>query len=833
MTAVAMAAAVAVPLGVGSPVAASCPSASASLSGTGTATDPYLIQSTDDLLRLSQTSSLWSGNHVFKQTNDVVLTGCTWSPIGTLGSPFTGTYEGDGRRIYDLSHSGSEYVAMFGYAEDTTISDLALIEPDITASSGRSGVLVGVLMDDSTVSGITVTDAVVTGGGQAVGGLIGQAQADAAGSTLEISDVTISGQVTTTGGTSRTGLGGVVGSLAAGNPGAVRNGSVVVDDVTVAVDMSCTSSAFTSYSGGVFGVVNAYESASVALSNIVSTGDATEACTGGYTGGVIGYARGFGGSLSISSVQAAGPVQATGNAGGLVGGTVAQNVSSSPGQVTLSNSVALGAVAADSGPAGGLVGSVTAIGGAEVAIRTSFALGSVTNRSSNARDGFGGLIGKAETSGSPAGTVIVADTSASGTVSGEINKAGGLIGSISAGVTVTDSYSVGAVEPGGGSDSGGLIGMSAGTVTESFWDTETSGISTSAAGTGKTTAELQALSTFSSIWSIANESFDQQKTWLICGGIYPLLMWASMGLLQGCAPTGVAATGVDGTASVSWIAPGIFSADPITSYTVTAAPGGASCTATAPAVTCDVTGLTVGTSYTFSVTATDGTITGPAGVSAAFDMTATPAPATTVPATTVPATTVPAAEQAPVRDVDGNLPSVSDPSKATMVVNGVVSFLDVAVVDESRLVVSGDGFEMALAGSNTAGESSKAGDSGRLEVTDGGLLQVSGTGFDPGSEVDIWVMSDPVFAGTVTVGADGSFAGSVPVPEGLVVGPHTVQANGVTADGVARSLNLGIELVSSAVLPATGGSFPVAPVMVLLLAAGAVLVVTARRRSIV
>lgn len=43
------------------------------------------------------------------------------------------------------------------------------------------------------------------------------------------------------------------------------------------------------------------------------------------------------------------------------------------------------------------------------------------------------------------------------------------------------------------------------------------------------------------------------------------------------------------------------------SYLVTAAPGGATCTITAPATECLVTGLTNGTSYTFTATATNGT----------------------------------------------------------------------------------------------------------------------------------------------------------------------------------------------------------------------------------
>ncbi len=65
-------------------------------------------------------------------------------------------------------------------------------------------------------------------------------------------------------------------------------------------------------------------------------------------------------------------------------------------------------------------------------------------------------------------------------------------------------------------------------------------------------------------------------------------------------PTAVAG---DGAADVSWTAPSTGGA-PVT-YTVTSSPGGLTCTATAPATTCNVAGLTNGTAYTFTVVATN------------------------------------------------------------------------------------------------------------------------------------------------------------------------------------------------------------------------------------
>ena len=68
-----------------------------------------------------------------------------------------------------------------------------------------------------------------------------------------------------------------------------------------------------------------------------------------------------------------------------------------------------------------------------------------------------------------------------------------------------------------------------------------------------------------------------------------------------------------GSVVVSWSPPSDPGSTSITTYTVTASPGGASCTATSPATSCTISGLGSG-SYTFSVTASNLAGTGPEGV---------------------------------------------------------------------------------------------------------------------------------------------------------------------------------------------------------------------------
>jgi len=98
-------------------------------------------------------------------------------------------------------------------------------------------------------------------------------------------------------------------------------------------------------------------------------------------------------------------------------------------------------------------------------------------------------------------------------VTGSGDSIGGLIGRLWSG-SVTNTYSTGSVG-GSGGNKGGLIGYietsNNPVITSSYWDIETSGMTTSAGGEGKTTAQMKQQSTFigwdfTNIWGIIEDS---------------------------------------------------------------------------------------------------------------------------------------------------------------------------------------------------------------------------------------------------------------------------------------------------------------------------------------
>ncbi|MGB2809844.1 MAG: GLUG motif-containing protein [Sedimentisphaerales bacterium] len=104
-----------------------------------------------------------------------------------------------------------------------------------------------------------------------------------------------------------------------------------------------------------------------------------------------------------------------------------------------------------------------------------------------------------------------------------ISWRGGLVGENRG--PVSNCYATGSV-PGIGGD--GLIGHGSGTVSNSFWDVNTSGLDYSDGGVGKTTAEMQTMSTFTDAgWDFVGETINgPNDIWDICEGTnYPKFVW--------------------------------------------------------------------------------------------------------------------------------------------------------------------------------------------------------------------------------------------------------------------------------------------------------------------
>ncbi len=155
-------------------------------------------------------------------------------------------------------------------------------------------------------------------------------------------------------------------------------------------------------------------------------------------------------------------------------------------------SYATGPVTSDSS-AGGLVGFHQS-----KLISGSYATGPVTGSRA------GGLVGTIAT---PFTEATIRASYATGTVSGTI--VGGLVGHVYDEGIITASYATGRVD---GFSEGGLVGYDeGGTVTNSYWDTRTSGQGSGSPGSGRTTSQLQSPTSYSGIYGSWNVDVDEDN----------------------------------------------------------------------------------------------------------------------------------------------------------------------------------------------------------------------------------------------------------------------------------------------------------------------------------
>jgi filamentous hemagglutinin family protein len=348
---------------------------------------------------------------------NIDATGVDFLPIGTNIGPYSGSFDGLGHQVSNLTinQAGKNDIGLFNkLAAGATIKNVGLLGGSISGLSN-----VGALVGDNagTVSNSYATSQ-VTGSGSSAGGLLGKVTAGTVSNSFATGLVTGSGSA----------VGGLVGTVTGG---------------TV--------------------------SASYASGNVSGASE---------VGGLVGSNLGGNGTSG-------------GNRVGTGTGTLGTNGSNA----LITNSYATGSVAGTGNNVGGLVG-----------------------RNSGGNGGRGGsaISGGTGGRGGNGGSATISNSYATGPATG--TTVGGLAATSSNG----SSGASGSASSGGTAGAGGSSG--ANFVTASYWNTSTSGNATSAAGTGKTTAQMQAMATFSS-WTISTStaSSDLSPWFIYEGQTAPLL----------------------------------------------------------------------------------------------------------------------------------------------------------------------------------------------------------------------------------------------------------------------------------------------------------------------
>ena len=451
--------------------------------GFGTAADPYQIGNWShlDSVREYPAAHFTLVNDLNETTadydeyaNETANGGAGWEPIGDAKTPFSGSFDGDGHTVANLTidRSSEDNVGLFGSVGNAeTIGNVTLEHVSIVGNTNLGG-LIGDAEASKAIRNVHVTGTVNgTGtdrtGDTNVGGLVGAVDAvdivDSSATVELVGTANVGGLVGTvdnanisglaaagsvTGATSGLGLvenvGGLVGVMTAGN---------VTDSAA-----SGTVNATGQQVGGLVGVFNRKSVPDTySITNSSASGNVTGmADIGGNVGGLVGLLR----AAVLEGSSASGVVTATNDyAGGLVGQSLASDIanSSASGTVTGEQSV------------GGLVGRFQ--GGN---VSTPSKGGNVTNTTATGEvnatgRGVGGLIGVVDNgnvSESTASAEVAVNADSDG---GTVEDVGGLIGNFNGqdGSNGTLSNSSASGDVTGPQNVGGLVGVSAGTITDS------------------------------------------------------------------------------------------------------------------------------------------------------------------------------------------------------------------------------------------------------------------------------------------------------------------------------------------------------------------------------
>jgi len=157
------------------------------------------------------------------------------------------------------------------------------------------------------------------------------------------------------------------------------------------------------------------------------------------------------------------------------------------------------------------------------------------------------------------------------------------------------------------------------------------------------------------------------------------------------------------------------------------------------------------------------------------------------------------------------------------------------VPETGSVVVEGNAWVISVNADRDNGVVEDADGDLRVQLKPSSVGTASGNGFLPGTLATVWLFSEPTLMTTVTIDENGEFSSEFLVDARLIApGEHTLQVQGVGADGYIKAANLGVlveQPLEVATESAAGLLWWVAGAFLLLLLVVVFVIVARRRRA--
>lgn len=140
----------------------------------------YIITTAYDLAYLSENiAELADADFIMMNDVDMSVIG-DFAPIGTTDIAFSGTFDGNGKVISNLTIDGTAKVGLFAVLDGATVKNVKLVNADVKSEGGYAAVLAGQVTGETLISGISIEGAGVTSHGLYTGVLAGAVDSESA-----------------------------------------------------------------------------------------------------------------------------------------------------------------------------------------------------------------------------------------------------------------------------------------------------------------------------------------------------------------------------------------------------------------------------------------------------------------------------------------------------------------------------------------------------------------------------------------------------------------------------------------------------------------------------
>ncbi len=116
--------------------------------------------------------------------------------------------------------------------------------------------------------------------------------------------------------------------------------------------------------------------------------------------------------------------------------------------------------------------------------------------------------------------------------------------------------------------------------------------------------------------------------------------------------------------------------------------------------------------------------------------------------------------------------------------------VNVLVINEQVLQLETTGTSLRVNVLDEEGQLVPVSATGAIVISKNNTFVVSGSGWQPGTEMVAWMFSSPQKLGVIPVPEDGQYTAELSVPDNIDIGEHTVQVNGLTPNGALRSMSM-------------------------------------------